>query len=231
MSSQNEFPLELDHVIVFVSNGAPEREALHALGLEGWGGDTDHQGLGTASTAFFFDNTYLELSWVVDENLAKQRFGQAGLDIPMRVRWRETGASPFAIGLCWRRPDAANTIPFPTKQVATDSMPPGIFIHLNADHPAEPACIIVPENLEVTFRSFKHKIPRMNHPLGVRKLTNIRITTNTDEIRSPAARLVSQHGIVTIEPGSAALMELTLDGGAQGKSVDARPVLPTVIKC
>jgi hypothetical protein len=81
-------PFELDHVVVFVSVDAPEAKALESLGLTGFGGTTRHGNLGTASTAFFFENVYLELLWVHDETATQEAFAPVGFDVQARMTWR-----------------------------------------------------------------------------------------------------------------------------------------------
>jgi hypothetical protein len=227
MASEVDFPLECDHIVIFAGVDAPEAKTLEALGLQGFGGITVHGGMGTASTAFFFQNSYLELLWVQDEALAGQKFGAAGFDLSAHARWRETGASPFSLALR-RRPGAAGPLPFPTQRVTAEWMPPGTAIEVLEDNPSEPSCLVIPDIL--TFPSFRANIPDLPHPLGMQKLTGIKITVQGDKL-TPQAQLLSQSDVVTLETGSSSLMELTFDDGLQGKSVDVRPTLPLVLNC
>jgi hypothetical protein len=69
-----------------------------------------------------------------------------------------------------------------------------------------------------------------SHPLGVKRLTKIRLAIPTSE-RSPAASLLATNGLVNIETAAAPLMELTFDDSVQGKVVDARDTLPLRLIC
>lgn len=60
-----------------------------------------HHGQGTANACAFFDNAYLELLGRHDD-AALRCEAVRPLALWERVRWRETGASPFGVGL---RPD------------------------------------------------------------------------------------------------------------------------------
>src|SRR5260221_1639892 len=62
--------VELDHIFICTSVGAPEAARLAALGLTEGGGNS-HTGQGTANRRFFFHNAYLELLWVHDAAEAK----------------------------------------------------------------------------------------------------------------------------------------------------------------
>jgi hypothetical protein len=219
------FPLELDHVVIFSGVDAPEAQTLEALGLKGFGGTTRHGNLGTASTSFFFENAYLELFWVQDETAATDVFAPLGFDMQSRMAWGETAASPFGLMLR-HRPGSSTLIPFPTRQLKAEWMPGNIAIEFAADLSAEPYYGIIPESL--TYTSFKANIPYLPHPLGVKRLTRIKITVDAEEI-SPIAQLLLANGLAALEPEAAPLLELTFDGGVQGKLVDIRPTLPLVL--
>lgn len=225
MTTPADFPLECDHVVIFSAIDAPEAKTLETLGLQGFGGTTVHNGMGTASTAFFFQNSYLELLWVHDEALARQKFGAAGLDLNAHSRWHETGASPFSLALR-RRPGAAPPLPFPTRPVIAEWMPPGTAIEALIDNLTEPGYLVIPDML--TFPSFRANIPDLPHPLGMQKLTEIKITVQTERLTSQAEWLARSE-LLTLEIGSAPLMNLVFDDNAQGKMVDVRPVLPLVL--
>jgi hypothetical protein len=225
VANQSDFSLELDHVVIFVTADAPEAKTLEALGLQGFGGTTKHGDLGTASTAFFFENIYLELLWAHDEGQANQTFAPVGLAVGRRMRWPETAAVPF--GLTLRHPlGATGPIPFPTRQLKATWMPGEIFINFSAGNNAEPVYNVVPS--ELSYLAFRANMPEQSHPLGVKRVTGVTITLQGHDL-SPAGRLLAEHGLITFVTGSEPLLALTFDHGAQGKSADARPVLPLVL--
>ncbi len=59
--------VDLDHLIVFCSAGAPEAEDLVRLGLTE-GSPCIHTGQSTANRRFVFQNAFIELLWVSDPN-------------------------------------------------------------------------------------------------------------------------------------------------------------------
>ncbi len=65
---------------------------------------------------------------------------------------------------------------------------------------------------------------------NVRKLTGVKMTVNGFSQLSTTASLLSKNGIVTIEKGKVATLELTFDGERRGKTLDARPTLPILLK-
>ena len=58
--------LEIDHIFIMASKGAPEAQSLIDFGLTE-GPNRVHNGQGTQNRCFFFNNVMLELLWVYDE--------------------------------------------------------------------------------------------------------------------------------------------------------------------
>jgi hypothetical protein len=237
-----DFPLERDHIFVWVSEGAPEAAALEKLGLQTDRRINKHTGQGTSSIVFYFENAYLELIWVDDEDVAAKKDNEAGsgaAHMVERARWRETGASPFGVGL-HRRAGATGAIPFPTRKYWAEWMKPDTFIEFatSASNAGEPLCFVVPESIAVPppekLRPLLESRPELRklfaHPLGARELTGVKITVSGVSRLSTTASLLSKNGIATIEKGKAPELELTFDGGSRGKSLDARPTLPITLK-
>lgn len=54
---------------------------------------------GITSRLILFENAYLELISINNENAAKQHAIQTGIDPLKRANWQQTGASPFGISL------------------------------------------------------------------------------------------------------------------------------------
>jgi hypothetical protein len=216
--------LELDHVVVFVSPDAPEARAVEAAGLQGFGGATLHEGMGTGSTSFFFAGlNYLELLWVADPAAAARQFEPVSLDVNARTGWRASGAAPFGLMLRRREPGSTGPLPFATHSMPAAWMPPGTIVEFNGEAAAEPYYGVVPETL--SFRGFRANIEDRPHPLGVKALTAVTLTLTTPD-RSAIARRLEADGIVRFKAGEEPRLTLTFDGGGQGKTVDLRPALP-----
>lgn len=122
--------LALDHVFAFVepaaaAPGGAAHDTLTALGLVP-SYSRRHAGQGTANFCFCFDNAYLELLFVVDEEeLAAPAIARAGLH--GRSRWRENGASPFGIAV------RGGDLPGETWRYRFDGFPPGVSIAVAAE--------------------------------------------------------------------------------------------------
>src|SRR6266480_8139703 len=85
----------VDHAFICCSKGAPEADALVALGLiEGSG--NRHPGQGTSNRRFFFNNAYVELLWVSNEDEARSSESK-GTRLWERCSSRSDGICPFGI--------------------------------------------------------------------------------------------------------------------------------------
>ena len=226
-------PVELDHVFVFVEKGAPEAKLLKDWGLTVGDKPYRHVGAGTASIGVFFENGYLELVWVedVDELRAKEP------EMVTRAGWKETGASPFGIGLHHRAGSTA-PIPFPVRNYSAEWMRPGTFIEVaEGVSVVEPAVFIVPDYMAVGPDEKQQELLKKDpefaklfqHPVGVKSITSATITV-TPKTLGAAALNLTRGNVVRIQPGAAPLLELTFDGGSRGKSLDARPTLPLFLR-
>src|SRR2546427_4313827 len=112
-------PLAVVHVFICVENPHAAKRALADFGVQ-FGRRRIHQGQGTANACAFFDNAYLELLWRHDDDeLQSEVVGPVGLW--QRVRWRETGASPFGIAF---RPEGGE-VPVETWPYLAPFLPAG----------------------------------------------------------------------------------------------------------
>jgi hypothetical protein len=86
--------MEIDHIFIFTKEGL-ETDKLIEFGLtEGSG--RKHKGIGTQNRRIFFNNFYIEILWVSNENEAKKN---QNLGIWNRYDFKNTNYSRFAICL------------------------------------------------------------------------------------------------------------------------------------
>jgi glyoxalase-like protein len=212
----------VDHVFVCCAEGAPEADALVALGLVEGSANT-HPGQGTACRRFFFANAYLELFWVRDPEEA-----QSELAAPTRLwdRWWQRGqaASPFAVVLRPGDGDPGTAPPFPSTSYRPDYMPLGATIErASGTHLGEP---------EIFFLGFQRDRARLgrepiDHGPPLRDLKRVTVWTPAEP--SASARAIAGTGLFDLRPGQAHLMELAFDDARRGQA-DLRPDLPLVLR-
>jgi len=171
-------PYEIDHVFVCTSPGAPEADAVFALGLRE-GTPNTHPGQGTANRRVFFDNAMLEFVWVADETEAKS---PAVRRLGLWERWhlRNAGACPF--GICFRpATDPTLPAPFESWQYHPAYAPITIDVAVSSDRAEEPLLFYIPH-----VRGGRAGEPR-DHPAGMRTLTSV-------ELEGPTMQLLFDEG-------------------------------------
>jgi hypothetical protein len=222
--------LELDHIFVCSSVGAPEADRLIELGLSE-GTPNTHPGQGTANRRFFFDNAFLELVWVADALEAQSELVRR---TGFYERWsqRAGDASPFGIGL---RPAAnhAGEIPFPTWEYRPPYLPDPLVIQMGANS------LVVTEPL-VFYLAFARRPDRytdsahqqpLKHAAGIRTITRVGICGVPMNAASETLRAVEAAcPWLSFEQTGEPLMEIGFDGEPRGKSADLRPALPLVLR-
>lgn len=229
----DNFGLEVDHISIFTTQGWRGVAVLQEFGFYCHGQTVQQVGQGTVSTVIFFENSYIELISVEDENAVKQYVARTGIDILARAHSERTGASPFGISL---RNKSDILLMQQDERPSTERMQSSTPIHFAAENVAnvvEPLCFVIPDSLALTGWidcSCEAHQRLTTHPLGVNKLTGSRIIVNSDKKLSAAASLLSRMGAVAIKRGAAPLLELTFDHGKNGKIIDARPMLPILLK-
>ena len=224
--------LELDHVYIVVQPGAAEAvRALQQAGIRIDTATNRHDGEGTVSMAAFFHNAYLELLWV-DSTVSVDSAHQVDVaDFRRAAGWRQTGASPFGLGLHFRTGTPAD-LRFPIRlDPIPDSDPPVDYILLRqASESLATDIFIMPADRAVTSWLGRYSARRpdlFEHPLGVRRITRIVIMGPSGQ-RPASADLDLQP--VRLEESSEPLLVVEFDGGQAGGIRDLRPALPLVLR-
>jgi hypothetical protein len=219
--------MELDHFFIFTTVNAPEADRVIDLGLIE-GKSNTHPGQGTANRRVFFQNTMLEFLWVVDESEVRSPI-IAPTHLWERWRYSETGYSPFAIGL--GRSAENEKLPFATWDYRPPYLPPHFKIDVASNtNPYEPFLFVIP---------FPKSDRSINHPSGIKEITNIKITIPSNKPLSQAINTIQEAGLVTLSQGKEHLVEIECDlafgealreRGIQQQTVDFRPSLPVIFR-
>jgi hypothetical protein len=231
VASAQATALELDHAYTLVPPGAVA--AINALRRVGIVIDTQtvkHDGEGTTSIAAFFENAYLELMWV-DSSVSVDSAHQLDVaEFRRATAWRETGASPFGVGLHFLSGSVADlTTPY-RLDVVPESDPAEYYVILR--QPAESLAadvFIMPQDGAVTswIGRFRNRQPnRFAHPAGFRRITRV-VVHGTHAMPSALAGLDVR--LVGFVASSEPLMEVQFDGGGRGETWDLRPALPVIL--
>lgn len=212
----------VDHVFICCSDGAPEADALVALGLVE-GTPNTHAGQGTACRRFFFSNAYLELLWVRDREEAAS---EAVRPTRLWERWSARGAdaSPFGIVLRPGDGDTVLTPPFESTSYRADYLPLGSTIET-----ARGTLLSEPEIFYLGFQRDRARMGRepIDHEPPLRQLR--RVTAWTPAAPSAAAQAIGGTGLFDLRQGDSHLLELAFDDARRGQA-DLRPGLPLVLR-
>ncbi|HET9446760.1 MAG TPA: hypothetical protein VFO35_10900 [Steroidobacteraceae bacterium] len=220
-------PVEVDHVFVSVSVGAPEGDRLVDLGLLE-GSSNRHPGQGTANRRFFFANAMLELIWVENE-LEAQSEVEPARRLHLWERWanRDRGACPF--GVCLRPTQGESQIaPFPSWEYRPSYAPVGMPVATNSTLDIEPLVFYIPTHRRMDTAPADRREP-YEHTVPIRELTSVRIFSPGTTTPSSALLAALRTGAFSFHHAPRALLELGFDGEHRGERADLRPELPLVL--
>lgn len=217
---------ELDHLYIFVSEGAPEADHVAALGMTE-GPPNQHPGQGTACRRFFFANAYLELLWVANEEEVK---GEVASPLRFWERWSGRAGQTSPFGILLRSTESGNMEPpFPSWEFRPPYFPSGIYLHMgtNAESLTEPLL----GYFHVARRDeFLQRRREMNDIANrFQEVTALRIFGPQSTPPSAALLAAMQTGAFTFHQAPEHRAEFGFDGEGQGQRADLRPVLPLVI--
>ena len=220
--------LELDHVFVCVSEELNIVNTLTDFGLN-LSARQIHQGQGTANRCAFFNNAYLELLLHNNNQELQSRAVQA-ISLGERMQWKKTKASPFGVAFRFEK-DTEQNIPMKTWSYDAPFLPDGVTIP-----------IITPLNSiqePLLFLSLMTKPPierksvhcsALEHRGNKRLLTQVKITTSSDQKLSKQLQWFCDRDLVSIAQGAEHHAELEWDNGKERQIFDFRPILPLSIR-
>jgi len=254
--------LEFDHVWIVVTRDAPERAALERAGLKISPDVNRNDGQGTASVSAEFLNAYIELMWPDPTVSVAQGAERTVEKFKNRMNWRTSGWCP--IGIALHRAGPSTPLPFPTWSIALDWMPAGTAIEILTarDDTKSPSFFIEPAVLAVKEEA-NRKIPEndpkhasFQHPIGVERITEIRIVRPKAYQPVAAFTYLEKAGIFKASEGTEWsdrgerhvrlsregsgraqretdeiqwAVEITFDAGRKAQTKDLRPDLPLII--
>jgi len=69
----------------------------------------------------------------------------------------------------------------------------------------------------------------VEHPIGVREISGLSLTSPVP-LRSRAAQIVVESGVLSTRPGTTSILEIEFDNRRRNKAVDLRPHLPLIFQ-
>lgn len=215
--------LELDHVFIFVSEGAPDADGLLNFGFSE-GEPNVHPGQGTSNRRFFFSNMMLELLWVSDVDEVKSVLTKPTM-LWERWRGRTNNRSPFGVVL---RSSSAEA-PFDGWEYKPKYLPDDLsfLVGNNAEILNEP----------LFFRMSLGRMPgpgKKTQPLqnksGFTQITSLCVKMPQTSSESPIIKIIGDIEAISFKDSDSHVMEIGFDGETCGQSNDFRPELPLIVK-
>jgi len=209
--------LELDHVFVCTSADAPAADAFVRFGLRE-GPPNTHAGQGTACRRFSFQNAMIELLWVNDAKEAQSKRTRRTL---LWERWsrRESGPCPFGICLRPAEPERGE-LPFAAWEYRPAYLPDPLVMYIGEAGVDEPMWV---------YMDFMRRASReehfVGHPNGIREISRL-VLTSPVALRSSAAQVAIENGVLAVQEGPQPLLEIEFDGARRKEIRDFRPHLP-----
>src|SRR5262245_49939867 len=179
----------LDHVFICCDRGAPEADALVALGLNE-GSSNVHLGQGTSNRRFFFLGGYLEFLWVSDPDEA-----QSELTSPTKLyeRWSGRQGSTCPFGIVFGASEShLREPPFEVWHYRPQYLPADRPILFAKDTSLEePALFYLPWSKPQPAAA-----QPMRHPVGFERLCSVSIGLPDGSALSRSARAVQSAGLL-----------------------------------
>ncbi len=215
--------LELDHLFIFVSKGAPEADPLLKFGFSE-GEPNVHPGQGTSNRRFFFSNMMLELLWVSNVDEVKSALTKPTM---LWERWcgRNNNRSPFGIVL---RSSSAE-VGFDGREYKPNYLPDGLsfLVGNNAEILNEPLFFRMP--LGRMPGPGKKIQPLQNKP-GFTTVTSLCVKMPQTSPESPILKTIGDIEAISFKESASHVMEVSFDGEKCGEIKDFRPELPLIVK-
>jgi hypothetical protein len=219
--------LQLDHLFICTSPGAPEAAKFAAFGIKE-GAPNTHPGQGTACRRFFFHNAYLELLWVHAPEEARSAEVRA---TRLWDRWAGRGGNVCPFGFCFRPTSSPPAHPpFAAWEYRASYVPKPFCIHIgsNVDLLTEPMLCYFAFAQRPDAHPTGKAQPR-GHATGLSEITRTELVSPYAETVSPTLREAMAAGSIRLRPGPQYLVELGFDGESCGEKVDCRPEIPIVL--
>lgn len=231
---KNDFCLEMDRLFFCVKDGLEVVSILQDIGLNCPSTIVKSNSQGTLSKIFFFQNIYLAIVWPGDNSSQVLEQLQTGIDFSARANWQQTNASPFGIGLSRRQSNNSNL------NINRDLIQDLVidnniyYSEQNQKNILEPFVFLLPDHLSfrnISTLDFKQIKKFINHPLGIQKVTNVKVAVQKGKRRdSDIINTLKRYNVLTVDRDTEPLLELTFDRGIKEKVIDIRPLLPIIIK-
>jgi len=202
--------MEIDHIFIFSNSKGKEADQLVKFGLIE-GSNRIHKGQGTTNRKFYFENFFLEVLWVINEeeiNESPAKETQLG----KRANYKKNGFSRF--GLCLLNTAETDELFEGAQIYQPNYFPPEMSIDIlpNKENPK------LPWTFRLPYRGGKKEMkePRA-HSNQIRKLTKVEFEINELDLQSNFISSFAKEKSIIFKPNLKSNLILEFDYAKQNK--------------
>ena len=202
--------MEIDHIFIFSNKKGKEADELVEFGLTE-GSSRLHPGQGTTNRKFYFDNFFLEILWVVNEDEIRSAL-TAKTKLWERSQFEKNGNSRF--GLCLVNSESTDSLFEMSEVYEPNYFPKGISIDIitNEQNPN------LPWTFRLPYRGGKkeHNEP-IEHLNGIKSLTKVAFEIQTDSEKTDFEKAFGNLEHIEFITTNHSRLILEFDDNAKGK--------------
>ncbi|MFN7260871.1 MAG: VOC family protein [Chryseotalea sp. WA131a] len=200
--------MDIDHIFIFTDDNGKIADKLVEFGLVE-GSNRVHVGQGTTNRKFYFDNFFLEILWVHNEQEIKSDLVKP-IGLWQRADYKRNQFSPY--GLCIVKSDDNNGLFENSFEYQPDYFPNGMTIEIlrNENQPQ------LPWTFRLPFKGQKknEKEPK-NHKNGIKRLTKVNFNYKNSQT-DKYLNFFSEESNIDFTVSEDYGMTLTFDNNKQG---------------
>lgn len=202
--------MQIDHIFIFSNRNGKEADELVKFGLLE-GSNRIHKGQGTTNRKFYFDNFFLEVLWVINEDEINQSPTKE-TQLGTRAKYAQNGSSRF--GLCLVNTEETDEL-FNGAQIYQPNYFPSqmsIDIIPNKENPK------LPWTFRLPYRGGKKEVKEPNAHLNqISRLTKVEFEINEHSIESNFISLFHNVENIIFKPNAKLNLTLEFDYKKQNK--------------
>jgi len=219
--------MELDHIFIRATKGAPEGDVLLDFGLVE-GSKNTHPGQGTANRRFFFHNMMIELLWVEDY-IEVNNERTAPLKLFERLSDTNKEVSPY--GICFRPSSNSKAdVIFPAWEYKPVYLPNELSIKVGYETPLDEPMWFYTSFACRQDEFSSDKMEPINHKMSLKEVTSTIVHMNKNSEISQTVMIKKDLPSFQVIEAEDHLLELEFDNGIKDKSYDFRPLIPLILR-
>jgi hypothetical protein len=212
--------MDIDHIFIFTDSKGKAADQLVSFGLTEGSGRI-HKGQGTTNRKFYFENFFLEILWVHDENEIKSDLVKP-TGLWQRANYQTNNFSPF--GLCLVNTNETDSLFEKSLKYQPNYFPSGLFIDIltNENQPE------LPWTFRLPFKEHKkNEVEPTAHTNGIKRLTKAQFTYRNLDSGNFVEKFKNESKIKFVADSDSKLL-LTFDDNAQGRQKEIRELNLTI---